>query len=280
MSTPIEEAILKKPPPKTCTFDRRTALKKSFINGGVPMCPWCYKDAEKEREKKERLNNKKKTGTRGVFLPRSIVEHYEEAFVDSELVSVREDIATWEARIKQLTSQIKEDPRNSVNWATVLDRNIAQMTKAIERGSMGYNEAFKAIVEFMKQPVKENLIWAEVYEVAELKRKAVQTEAKRLNDLGWTPEAVMGMMAEICDILKPILPELGMRQFMDAMAGSRIFNNQQFNLIDQVNFTKRTIDEKLLAQEINEKQRVPDEVTDTVEKNGEYVPVEDTGFSE
>ena len=109
---------------------------------------------------------------------------------------------------------------------------------------MTHKQAFDAVEEFMLSPIKEKLTWVEVYEVSELKRKAVQTESKRLNDLGWSPDTVMAMIAGIADILKPLLPEMSMRIFMDHLAASRLFNNQQFSLLDQVNLTQKTIEER------------------------------------
>lgn len=253
---PIESLFRKdRPEPLRCFNDKSFAVGASYAKGGVPYCSKCWKKELEKRRKLETVQTSKRGkigGQRGVFLPKSIVEMYESAIVDEGLVSVREDIATCEARIRQLTQQIKDDPRNSPNWAVVLDKNLAQMNTAISRGTMTHRQAFESVCEFMKSPIKEKLIWVEVYEVTELKRKSVQTESKRLNDLGWSPDTVMAMIAEVADIIKPLLPELGVRTFMDKLAASRLFNNQQFSLLDQVNLTQKTVEEKLLEQEIHE----------------------------
>lgn len=256
---PIEALFTKgrKDAPR-CVNDKSFAIGASYAKGGVPYCSKCWKKELEKRRKLETVQTSKRGkigGQRGVFLPKSIVEMYESSIVDEGLISVREDIATCEARIRQLTQQIKDDPRNSPNWASVLDKNLAQMKNAVARGTMTHRQAFDAVCSFMESPVKEKLIWAEVYEVTELKRKAVQTESKRLNDLGWSPDTVMAMIAEVADIVKPLLPELSVRIFMDKLAASRLFNNQQFSLLDQVNLSQKTVEEKLLEQEIHQTQK-------------------------
>jgi len=243
-----------------CVNDNRKALLLTYKDGGVPRCSQCWK---KENARVDRLvekNNKTKGkigGTRGVFLPKSVVEMYEESILDAELVSVREDIATFEARIKHLLGQIKEDPRNSVNWATVLDKQLKMHKKAIDRGAQTYKQAFESVLDFMSSPIKEKLVWSEVYAVSELKRRAVATESKRLNDLGWSPEMVMAMFAEVANLVQPLMTEANLRRFMESMATSRLFNNQQFALMDQTNLTARTVDQQLFAQEIHETSKDP-----------------------
>lgn len=274
-----------KQPTQKCSRDNNRALKASFVNGGIPLCGDCWKGDDRAKAIAERRNLAKGGrvgGTRGVYLPKSIVEMYEAAMVDEELVSVREDIATFEARIRQLTSQIRADPRNSTSWATVFEKNLQQQLAAIKRGSLTYAEAFADILEFMQSPVKEKLVWSEVYEVSEMKRRAVATESKRMNDLGWSPDMVMSMFAEVADILKPLLSELNMRIFMDALASSRLFNNQQFQIIDQVNLSKRTVDEHLLMQEMDKKSPVRkktkqiEAAVETAEVEGVFEPVSDS----
>lgn len=259
---PIEEFLRKANLAPRCTNHKTFAVKLSYQDGGIPLCSKCYKEylASKNPMYYEEQRKRRK-GERSAFLPQSIVTMYESALVDDDLISLREDIATYEARIRQLVSQIRDDPRNSNSWATVLDKNLRQMKSAIKSGSMTYAQAFKDISEFMAGAVTERLIWAEIYSVSDLKRKAVATEAKRYNDLGWTPEHVMAMMTEIADVLKTLMTTEAMASFMSHLAKSRLFNGHQFTLLDQANLVTRSIEEQLFAQEVVETQK----------KGGKYI---------
>jgi len=226
--------------PVSCSECGSNALRVSYQHGGIPLCRRHLGDDLILKEQRARGL----AGRRGVFLPKSIVDRYEEAIVDPELVSLREDIATAEARCMQLLEQIRDDPRNSGAYAQLLERNIENQIESVRKGSLTYAQLVQNVLVLLRSPVQEKLSWAEYYQVSDLKRKLVDSEAKRLSTLGWTPDAVMGMIAEIAEILKPLLTDDNMRIFLDAMASSKTFSNQNFQLVPQVNLGHRMLTEK------------------------------------
>lgn len=222
-----------------CKKCNSVALKTTYEDGGTPLCRRCLGAEPK----------KVPDGTRSSVMPKSLAVAYEKARVDNNLISLREDIATYEARAQQLLAQISIDERNSPNWAQVLTKLIARMEEEINKGSITYRIAFYDIKEFMESAVKENMIWAEVHVVTDLRRKMIAAESKRLKDLGWSPEAVMAGFTEIAEIIKPMLTDDQMKEFLASMARSKLFNGQQFSIIDQIDLTQRTLEEQLFAHE-------------------------------
>lgn len=244
--------------PTLCVNHKLLAVKASYAEGGVPRCHICFKNESYKAVKKEfkqREKGGKVGGARGVHMPESLVKMYEESQLDENLIALREDIATTEARLRQLLRQIKENPKNGLPYWTQISGVIETQKKLIRSKAMTVEQAYLQLAEEIESgPIKENVLWGEFYKATEMKRKLVATESKRLNDLGWSPDVVMGMIAEIADILKPMLTELNMRSFMEALASSPLFNNDQFRVLGQMNLTARTIEEHLMLQEVNKIQ--------------------------
>lgn len=259
-----------------CAKCNRVAFKDTYRNGGTPMCRKCAGVAV--AEDKGRPNPK---GSRSTVMPAHMLDDYEAALIDNDLVSMREDLATYEARQRQLLKQVKEDPRNSLSWATVLSKVLEAMEKRIQSGSMTYKDAFGHVVEFMETPVKDKLIWNEIHTVTELRRKMAHTEAKRLKDLGWSPDMVLSMFSELAEFLKPLLAELHYKQLLDFIAQSKLFNANQFDVIGHVELTTKRMKDQIVAQDISKRIINTEKKGDTYEAAGDretlHLPPADAG---
>lgn len=245
MRNPKEASTPKKRREATrCIKCRRYALTltRDLVD---PLCKKHYGDKLVEAKKNE---VKESGGKRGVYIPESIIEQYENSIIDPELVELREDIATCEARARQLLKQIKESPHENLSFISLLKTNLEQNLASLKRGGTTYPELVNNLQVLMDEKVSEKILWDEFYKVTELKRKLVSAESKRLHELGWTPERVFAIVAATCDMIRPLLSDDKLRLFFNSMSDHPLFNNQQFKFLPQADLSQLALPDRLNAE--------------------------------
>ena len=219
---------------------------KGSIQNGRPYCfrhdpDWDPKEhtsryrkkKQKEREEREktavtRFEQTVMGGKRKAVMPAPNLELYEMAVLDEDCVELREDIATWEARIQELLAALRDDPRNSASFAGKLTKRLRNLViQARKTGNMGAQELLEleSIADFVDGASSAREAWIEVAKATDLKRKLVETETKRMKDIGWTPEYVHAVLTEASLIIKGLVDAATAASFMEALLRSPILNN-------------------------------------------------------
>lgn len=246
--------------PRCINHPGKFAKASSYADGGLPQCGKCLGVPTVKR--------KSTNGKRGVYMPASLVEMYDEVVLDPHLVALGEDIATMEARARQILQQIRNDPRDTGGFASKLESLIESGIKSVAKGRLTYAELIHSIRLELAGPVNQRSLYSELMQVTEQKRKLVDSESKRLKQLGWSPETVFQMVTAIADMLKPLLTPEKMDVFMSLLADSPLFNNKQFRMLPQVDLRTKTLEEQLAMHE----KELRNSMTLSPNKEGIYEP--------
>ncbi len=199
---------------------------------------------QKKRERADMLR-RAEAGKRRINIPESIVDAYEKAILDDNLVELREDIAVTEARIQSILKTIKDNPKDSAGFSNLLRRTLDLNMKAARKGAMSLTEVINNMKILLDGDYNDQQIWQEYYKATDTKRKLVEAESKRLKELGWSPEYVFKVVLELTNIMKVRLNSDDLGAVLQDFADSPIINGSKFHFIPSVDLTTKTMEDKI-----------------------------------
>lgn len=166
---------------------------------------------------------------RSDVMPTYLRDTYELMLNDPNLIALKDDIATAEARIRYLLQQIQESPDESLAMVRALSNIMDRGEAQIRQGKSTYAQLVLEMRNTISEGVRVADLWAEHAKATEQKRKLVESENKRYIQVGWTPEHVTKLITEMCFILQG----MGIRQqvFMERLAQSKLFQNRMTRLV-------------------------------------------------
>jgi predicted nucleic acid-binding Zn-ribbon protein len=144
-----------------------------------------------------------KHGRRGKYLPTRLLERYEEAVGDSELLALRDEIALIDVRINELLERI-DTGESAALWAQ-LGAKFEKMQQAYaSQDDSGFARAVKGLGAIIEQGGRADQVWDDIGNVIEQRRKLVESERKRLVDMQQmlTAEQAMTLLAAVVDVVR------------------------------------------------------------------------------
>jgi len=160
-------------------------------------------------------------------MPDEYVEVYELVIEDREYTSLRDSIATNEARMRKILSDIKENPKNTTPFIKLL----AETMRAGRRSVKNYRKTAEMVLDEVEAVIENGLsqvnLWEEYDKIAEQNRKLSESEVKRLTALGWSPDKVEILIDDIAGIIERLEAEriLSAQSFFERLSQSRLFQN-------------------------------------------------------
>jgi len=180
-------------------------------------CPECGEDRHCRRTVKEEGQRCKlhggasprgvasphfKHGRRCKYLPTRLMDRYQEALADPDLIALRDDIALLETHLGDLIAQL-ETGESSTRWdqlgATYEELKIAQSTGNV----VGTIATLDEIGRIIKRGGEDRVVWSEIYHLLDRKRLLAEAERKRLVEMRQmvTAEQMANLMAAVIDVI-------------------------------------------------------------------------------
>lgn len=112
-------------------------------------------------------------------LPANLVEKYHVARTDTELLSLHDEIAVLDARLKEKFTSLGKEP-NTQLWGRVADIQKELFTAIRSQDIEGLMQGLIVLQKITDtaQAIPEN--WAEIYDLFERRRKLVESERRRM----------------------------------------------------------------------------------------------------
>lgn len=137
------------------------------------------------------------------YLPPRMLEKYEEALRDDELLNLRDEIAVIDARIEDLMKRV--DTGIAGAWLGVLKSNYEALDIAISTGDAASTiEALEVLGRSINKRLSDFQTWEEVMRLMEQRRRFVESERKRLVEMQQmiSSERAYGMVMYLLAIIK------------------------------------------------------------------------------
>jgi len=145
-----------------------------------------------------------KTGRYSKYLPDRLVERYEEALNDVELMRLNDEIALVDTKLQDVLEQRPAEGEGPGAWQQVRDAH-QRLEHAIARDDANATQAgVVRLSEGIASGRDECAAWGMILELIEQRRKLVDTERRRLldEDQVISVERLMILVAAIVDIIK------------------------------------------------------------------------------
>ena len=172
---------------KRCRNEAIHAGKCKFHGGKVMIGP---------------ANGNWKGGKYSKYMPERLLERYEEAENDSELLSARADVAVMQVRVAELLKQLNvgESASFRKNMKKELDSFRRAFNNADPQEMIDAMDRMEGVVE---AGAKEDQVWAEITQMIDAKTNVASREWKRLVDMHQviTAERAMVLFGYIGDII-------------------------------------------------------------------------------
>lgn len=161
-----------------------------------------------------------------VALPPNMLEAYEEARMDPELLSMREEIAMLDMRLIDLFNRY-EMSGGAETWNRV-KRAYKKLRKGLTYGEIDMQmDAIMEMERIFEGERPDHELWAEIMTTMEMRRRVGESERKRLVDMNqmWTNDQMMVTFAQMVDALREFITDrkllnaLG-RRLIDIAAGN------------------------------------------------------------
>lgn len=129
-------------------------------------------------------------------LPERLLEAYAVAGDDTQLIGLRDELRVMDARLSDLLGSLGADPGRQ-QWARI--QAAYDALRAANGDQQATDAAIWEIGEALAAGVSEAGVWTEVYNAINLRRRLVDSEARRLQRLHQmiTVESAMGMISAI-----------------------------------------------------------------------------------
>jgi hypothetical protein len=145
-----------------------------------------------------------KTGRYSKYLPDRLVERYEEALNDVELMRLDDEIALVDTKLQDVLEQLPAEGEGPGAWQQLRDAH-QRLEQAIARDDANATHAGLVMLsEAIASGGDESSAWRMILVLIEQRRKLVDTERRRLldEDQVISVERLMILVAAIVDIIK------------------------------------------------------------------------------
>jgi hypothetical protein len=149
-----------------------------------------------------------RAGRYSAYVPERLRERYEQAEGDTELLSLRGEVALVDARLAELLSRVHTGESGQL-WAD-LKRAHQEFTAAKRGKDVARMQVTLTRVEYLiDSAVQDHQAWAEIGALIEQRRKLTESEAKRQRELQQmlTTEEALAMIRRLIDILTVHIPD-------------------------------------------------------------------------
>lgn len=125
------------------------------------------------------LNPAFKDGSRSRYLPKRLVSTYEAAEEDRELMTLRQDVALLETRMRDLLQKLEKTDGVGVfpKLRACLDRMHSTSNPDVRVA------AFEEMERLINLGMAEEMAWLEIREILEQRRRIIESERKRLVEM-------------------------------------------------------------------------------------------------
>jgi len=147
-------------------------------------------------------------GRRSKYIPSKLIEKYNEAQNDKDLLSLSEEIKLIDARINQLLERVEEGG-GMTNWSSLNKawRGLiaAQRVQDQDKAS----ELAATMNDIINRGLHDSMIWSDIEHTIDRRQRLVSAEAKRLTDMEQmiTTERALGLMVFIAESIRTRLME-------------------------------------------------------------------------
>lgn len=140
-----------------------------------------------------------KTGRYSKDLPARLAARLQEASVDPDLISMRQEIALVDARTNEVLSRL-DSKEAAAHWMQLKD-----LVEQFRLGTATQRiQAAEALSTWSTEALSDYAVWAEVLDLMERRRKLAETESKRLAAMGQflTASQAMVLLASVVDVIR------------------------------------------------------------------------------
>lgn len=136
-------------------------------------------------------------------LPTRLAQRYHEAQADSELLELREEIALVDSRLADLLLRV--DSGEAGHWWKELKRIYGEYQEAVGKSDVAtMSKRLAELGGSIQSGTSDYHAWGEVYNVIEQRRKLVESERKRMVELGQmiSAAAAMVLIARLTEVIQ------------------------------------------------------------------------------
>ncbi len=151
-----------------------------------------------------------KHGRYSKYLPARLLERYQEARTDEELLALREEIALLDARLTDLLKRVDTGESGAI-WRE-LKSTYQEFATSRDHGDVPrMTECLGAMERLINRGISDYAAWHEVGLVLEQRRRLVESERKRLVELQQviTTEHAMTLLAVVVDVIRRHVQDTG-----------------------------------------------------------------------
>lgn len=151
-----------------------------------------------------------KTGRYSKYLPTRLIERYEEAASDPDLLGLREDIALLDSRLSDLLKRVDTGESGAL-WNKARSALTAFNAARTAGDATAMQEALTDLQRAISRGVSDYAAWHEIGDVIEQRRKLVESERKRLIELQQilTIEKAMLLVGALSEIVRRHVADRG-----------------------------------------------------------------------
>lgn len=161
-----------------------------------------------------------KTGKYSKYLPDRLSSRYLEAVNDPELLALRDDIALIDTRLAEVLGRIDTGESGHV-WESVAETfnnlKVASRTGNANKATV----AMRELDDLISNGLADNVIWSEIGELLEKRRRIIESERRRLIDMQQmiTAENAMLLVAALVGVIREHVTDRGILNAISADIG-------------------------------------------------------------
>lgn len=144
-----------------------------------------------------------KHGRYSQYLPERLMDRYQKALNDKDMLNLRHEVALVDTRIADLLEQVERGDLGA-RWLE-LQEHFTDLTIATQKQDLGAGRAaFEQIGTLIHSGANDYLTWTQISAMLEQRRKLVDTERRMLVDMQQmiTSEQAMTLVAALTDIVR------------------------------------------------------------------------------
>jgi hypothetical protein len=144
-----------------------------------------------------------KSGRYSKHLPERLMERYQQALHDDDLLNLRHEVALVDTRIAELLEQVERGDLGGC-WLE-LKEHFDTLTLATQKQDLGAGRvAFEQIGSLITGGANDYQVWTQISAMLEQRRKLVDTERRRLVDMQQmiTSEQAMTLVGALIGIIR------------------------------------------------------------------------------
>ena len=137
------------------------------------------------------------------YLPGRLLDRYQTAASDSQLLELRQEVALVDARLSDLLQRVDTGESGKL-WADVLATWEDMKTAVVARDKKKQQQAAAMLDGLISKGASDYQAWSEIQTVIEQRRKLVESERKRLVEMQQyiTSQQAMTLVAAMIGIIK------------------------------------------------------------------------------